>query len=146
MHPQALIIALFASALSTAAAPVEESEHPTSANSTGSYEAIEQLSLDKRDSCGTRGPLFDKQSISSLKWDLQNNNPNGKAYVPRQSWFSWSICNARVCIKNSYLTENTHIKRWEAGWAVGYIQDMCCYAGGNSQWYVLFLVLLQCYS
>ncbi|GKT76917.1 hypothetical protein ColTof4_09340 [Colletotrichum tofieldiae] len=135
MRTQSFLTAIASVVYSTAAAPTED--HPESLafgpfNITDGVETENSL-LSKRDDCGTLGALFSKNNINNLMWDLQNNNPDGMTYVPHNNFVSWSNGDAQVCVKNTYFTENTHVKRWEVGWAVGYIRDMCCTASGNSQ-------------
>ncbi|KAL0943132.1 uncharacterized protein CTRU02_201018 [Colletotrichum truncatum] len=142
MRTQSFLTAIASVVYSAAAAPTED--HPGSLfsgpfNITDAAETGNSLlTLTKRDDCGTLGALFSKNSINNLMWDLQNNNPDEMTYVPHNNFVTWSNGDARVCVKNTYFTENTHVKRWEVGWAVGYIRDMCCNASGNSQWYVYF--------
>lgn len=90
----------------------------------------------KRDWCGVQGDLMTKTDIQWLQSSLQNTDPNALAYVPKRSYYSWTLGTARICIYNDYIFENTHIKRWEAGWAVGYITGRCCRTPGTPQWYV----------
>ncbi|GKT66842.1 hypothetical protein ColTof4_12967 [Colletotrichum tofieldiae] len=138
MHPQSLLVILASAICSVAAAPTDD--HPESIwsglyNITDAAAAEDSLlSLEKRDSCGAGNRLLSKSSINNLMWDLQNNNPDGMTYLGHGSGTSWVNGEARVCVDNTYLTENTHVKRWEIGWAVGYIRDMCCTASGNPQW------------
>ncbi|KAK1952029.1 hypothetical protein LY78DRAFT_697864 [Colletotrichum sublineola] len=137
MRPQCVLAVIASVVCSAAAAPTED--HPESAflgpfNITDAAETENSLlTLNKRDECGTNGPLFSKNSINNLMWDLQNNDPDGMQYVPHNNLVSWSNGDAQVCVKNTYAFENTHVKRWEVGWAIGYIRDMCCTASGNPQ-------------
>jgi hypothetical protein len=133
-----LFVALNSLGLAVRAAPTESAENRAvwlgihTANETEAAAA----DLEKRgDSCGGSRYLINKSDISALQRDLQNNNPNELKYLPKQSWTGWVYGSALVCVHNYYLFENTHVKRWEAGWAVGYISGRCCTAENNPQWY-----------
>ncbi|ORY16975.1 hypothetical protein BCR34DRAFT_584035 [Clohesyomyces aquaticus] len=136
MRPQLYFLPLLSAFLSVHAAPAE-----TKAVWAGVHESVNSThaltlgdnGLAKRDDCGSTRHLVNKNDIIAMANDLQNNNPNGNAYVGHQSWTAWTLGSASVCIHNWYLTENTHVTRWEAGWAVRYISDRCCNVAGNSQ-------------
>ncbi|KAF6804361.1 hypothetical protein CMUS01_14868 [Colletotrichum musicola] len=92
--------------------------------------------LEKRANWCTSGSNYNQADADALQRDLQNNSPDSMSFVGAWSSVSWSWGTAKVCIANQYLADNTHIKRWEAGWAMGYIKDMCCSgksscSGGN---------------
>ncbi|GKT94903.1 secreted protein [Colletotrichum tofieldiae] len=76
--------------------------------------------LEKRADWCTSGSNYNQDNATELQRQLQNDNPNGLSYLPAWSTVSWSLGTAKVCISNQYLSDNTHIKRWEAGWAMGY--------------------------
>ncbi|KAK4443641.1 hypothetical protein QBC34DRAFT_476716 [Podospora aff. communis PSN243] len=94
----------------------------------GSTEPPPQLQA--RDSCGSN--IFNVQHAISMANELQNVSPNDLTFVGKTSWVSWTYGEARICIYNNYIFENTHIKRWEAGWVTGYIYNRCCNPGGNN--------------
>ena len=87
----------------------------------------------KREYCGT-GVLYNRADAVRMANNLQTINPNGLRYLAHRMSTSWTDNTARVCIYNYYLTENTHIKEWEVGWAMKYIMNMCCTAASNPQW------------
>ncbi|KAF5648648.1 hypothetical protein F52700_964 [Fusarium sp. NRRL 52700] len=87
--------------------------------------------LEKR-GCNS-GANFASNDAIQLKNNLQNSNPDQLSYLPARSILEWSLGSAKICVFNKYFFDNTHIKRWEAGWVTGYIKDSCC--GGNSQCY-----------
>ncbi|EWG55583.1 hypothetical protein FVEG_13565 [Fusarium verticillioides 7600] len=87
--------------------------------------------LEKR-GCNT-GANFPSNDAIKLKNNLQNSNPDQLSYLPARTILEWSLGDAKICVFNQYFFDNTHIKRWEAGWVTGYIKDSCC--GGNSQCY-----------
>ncbi|ORY16974.1 hypothetical protein BCR34DRAFT_584034 [Clohesyomyces aquaticus] len=87
--------------------------------------------FEKRDSCSGDG-LYNRGDADTLGRNLQNINPNTLHYLPALSSISWTIGTARVCVYNSYIYENTHVKEWEVGWGVNYIGGKCCQSG-NSQ-------------
>ncbi|PNP76782.1 hypothetical protein FNYG_09886 [Fusarium nygamai] len=92
----------------------------------------EQAPTFEKRGCNT-GANFPSNDAIKLKNNLQNNNPDQLSYLPARSLLEWSLGDAKICVFNKYPFENTHIKRWEAGWVTGYIKDSCC--GGNSQCY-----------
>ncbi|KZL80909.1 hypothetical protein CI238_06646 [Colletotrichum incanum] len=92
--------------------------------------------LEKRADWCTSGSNYNQDDATELQRQLQNDNPDGLSYLPAWSTMSWSLGTAKVCISNQYLSDNTHIKRWEAGWAMGYVRNLCCSgksscSGGN---------------
>ncbi|EXL65421.1 hypothetical protein FOPG_18353 [Fusarium oxysporum f. sp. conglutinans race 2 54008] len=91
----------------------------------------EASTLEKR-GCNS-GANFKSSDAIALKNSLQNNNPDQLSYLPARTLLEWSLGEAKICVNNWYAFENTHIKRWEAGWVTGYIKDSCC--GGNSMCY-----------
>ncbi|RFU72002.1 hypothetical protein TARUN_10259 [Trichoderma arundinaceum] len=84
------------------------------------------LDLDKRDQCQLVEKWFDSDDGRALQKSLQTNNPDEMTYLPHGYIHEWWLGGARVCVYNHYWFENTHVKRWEVGWAVGYILDKCC--------------------
>ncbi|KAF4333897.1 hypothetical protein FBEOM_12291 [Fusarium beomiforme] len=90
----------------------------------------EKPNLEKR-GCNS-GANFKASDAVKLQNSLQNQNPDQLVNLPARTLMEWSLGEAKICVNNWYAFENTHIKRWEAGWVTGYIRDTCC--GGNSQW------------
>lgn len=83
--------------------------------------------LSKRDWCNDPSMgEFDMSDALALQKDLQNNNPSQLFPVNHGGWQSWTLRTARICISNNYIFENTHVSRWEAGWAIGYDIQICC--------------------
>jgi len=97
-------------------------------NGTEKFEESSQL--EKR-GCNS-GANFKASDGIKLKNNLQGSDPDQLSYLPARSLIEWSLGEAKICVNNWYFSDNTHIKRWEAGWITGYIQDSCC--GGNSLW------------
>ncbi|KAL4886861.1 hypothetical protein BJY04DRAFT_212832 [Aspergillus karnatakaensis] len=87
--------------------------------------------LVRRDWCDTLTKFSEADAVS-LQQGLQSSN-QGLTYIPSGSYVNWDLGSARACVWNDYFFENTHVSAWEVGWAVGYINDMCC-AGGGSEW------------
>ena len=89
--------------------------------------------VEKRDFCGY-GTDFNNADMNSLANWLQNTDPWSQTYLPHQSvaWWKWGT--AMICVRNLYLFEDTHIPRWEAGWAVKYIRDNLGCCNGGSTW------------
>ncbi|KAL8933382.1 MAG: hypothetical protein Q9216_006391 [Gyalolechia sp. 2 TL-2023] len=69
--------------------------------------------------------------IQDLATYLQNDEPNKLEYVSHQNFITWNRGTAKVCVHNFYLTENTHVSHWEAGWAVQSVKDGCCSSGST---------------
>ncbi|KAK3684120.1 hypothetical protein B0T22DRAFT_483903 [Podospora appendiculata] len=82
------------------------------------------------DYCGGGGSM-DKSHISGLQNWLQNTNAWTYIYLPHQSVVRFSYGSAMMCLKNQYWTENTHVARWEAGWATGYVSEHSVNAASN---------------
>ncbi|KAF5619159.1 monocarboxylate transporter 2 [Fusarium tjaetaba] len=93
-------------------------------------DAPEQAPTLEKRGCNT-GANFPSNDAIKLKNNLQNSNPDQLSNLPARSILEWSLGDAKICVFNKYFFDNTHIKRWEAGWVTGYIKDSCC--GGNSQ-------------
>lgn len=91
--------------------------------------------LARRDWCDTL-TKFSESDALALQNSLQNaDNANGDLnYLAAHSYLSWDWGSARVCVWNDYVFENTHVSPWEAGWAVGYINGICCTGGDGSEW------------
>jgi hypothetical protein len=87
----------------------------------------------KRDEWCNTGALYSRADADQLQRNLQTLNPNRLKSLPARIATSWTIGTAKVCVYNHYVFENTHVKEWEVGWAMGYIAGKCC-TGGNSQW------------
>ncbi|KAL0936106.1 uncharacterized protein CTRU02_208321 [Colletotrichum truncatum] len=93
-------------------------------------------SLEKRANWCSKGSDYNQADADELQRQLQNINPNQMTYLPAWSTGGWIYGTAKVCLINQYLSDNTHVKRWEAGWGMGYIKNMCCSgksrcSGGN---------------
>jgi hypothetical protein len=94
-------------------------------------------SLSKRayDFCGERGgnnDIYSSADARTFANNLQNLNPNTMHYMPHGNCLTWAFGSAALCVKNTYLFENTHISEWELGWAISHIQDHCC--SGKDFW------------
>ncbi|KAF5694880.1 monocarboxylate transporter 2 [Fusarium denticulatum] len=96
-------------------------------------DAPEQAPAVEKRGCNS-GANFPSSDAIKLKNNLQNSNPDQLSYLPARSILEWSLGDAKICVFNKYFFDNTHTKRWEAGWVTGYIKDSCC--GGNSQCYL----------
>lgn len=92
-----------------------------------------------QDNCNTHTGYIIKSDIVALSASPQNTNAWTTAYLPSLTYASWSVGTAKICVRNAYWFENTHVTRWEAGWATGYIYDQCCKATDNAQWWVFRL-------
>jgi len=79
----------------------------------------------KRDNCGIGGSGIQPADIYSMVGDLQYNDPDSLRYVAHGNWIAWTVGSATICLFNDYLTENTHVSRWESGWAASFIQNEC---------------------
>ncbi|KAK3328798.1 hypothetical protein B0H66DRAFT_539363 [Apodospora peruviana] len=93
-------------------------------------DSLELPKLAARDGCNS-GNIFNVNHAVSLANDLQNNSPDQMTEANHRSWHSWTWGEARICIYNNYVFENTHVKRWEVGWVTKYIYNQCCNPGGN---------------
>lgn len=140
MHHFSILMTLAAAVCSVAAAPTTDDTETVwgGVYNLTDISAVEDLetSIEKRDSCGAGNILVSKSGVNDLIWDLQNNNPDGLTYLPHGGHTDWARGDVRVCVDNTYVFENTHVRRWEVGWAMSYIRDMCCSTSGNPQWYV----------
>jgi hypothetical protein len=94
--------------------------------------------LFKRDWCDWDIMLLSKSDAEGLRNNLQGSDPWNQVYLPHKSYKYWVWGNAKLCIVNAYVFENTHISRWNAGWAVDYMLQMCC--SNLSTWYASTLV------
>jgi hypothetical protein len=126
----ALFSSTFASPVSTAVTPVKAGPipkaydpllDPNNANSTMSILA----------SCpgGSNENTADIESMGN--W-LQSQS--GNFYLPHLSQMSWTLGSVKLCVDNNYLTENTHVTYWEAGWGALSVKNACCfnqYCGGG---------------
>ncbi|KAF6803180.1 hypothetical protein CSOJ01_11095 [Colletotrichum sojae] len=137
MHHFSILMTLAAAVCSVAAVPTGDSSEAVWA---GVYNLTDtsiiedsETPLKKRDECGAGNILVSKAGVNALISDLQNNNPDGLTYLPHGSGTNWARGDVRVCVDNTYVFENTHVKRWEVGWAMSYIRDMCCSTSGNPQ-------------
>ncbi|KAK4220698.1 hypothetical protein QBC38DRAFT_525180 [Podospora fimiseda] len=107
---------------------VYTAEHKPSLNTTSDVEI-----LDKRgDACYNLG--ININDVNAMINDLRYNNPWGTKYLPHKSVTGWWLGGTTICLYNDYLTENTHVTRWEAAWVTEYIRNMCGYDGnGNAR-------------
>lgn len=106
-------------------------------NSSAAVTAVEPPDsvIQKRDSCRQDRQPYNMADMAFIKNDLQTNDPWRLVKVVQSGGTaSWSWRTARICIRNPYLFDNTHVSRWEAGWAIGYITGMCC---PGATWYVV---------
>ncbi|KAH8693364.1 hypothetical protein GQ44DRAFT_792468 [Phaeosphaeriaceae sp. PMI808] len=72
--------------------------------------------------------------IEALANSLQNSNVNN--YLPKQSGLYWTRGSTRVCVRNNYIFENTHVSNWEVGWGAKSVRNACCFnqfCGGGSE-------------
>ncbi|KAI4191638.1 MAG: hypothetical protein LQ346_004684 [Caloplaca aetnensis] len=91
--------------------------------------------LSKRADCYT-GSGINTPDLTELARQLQNDNPDQLTYLPALSWTAWTYGSARTCVYNNYVYDNTHVKRWEAGWGSVSVKNQCCYTpycGGGKQ-------------
>ncbi|PPR03039.1 hypothetical protein CVT24_012305 [Panaeolus cyanescens] len=79
--------------------------------------------------CYTSSYNINRADLTKLSSSLQNNNPWQYVYLPHGYYVAWSLGTAILCVYNRYLTENTHLARWEAGWAIAHIQNSCSWTG-----------------
>jgi hypothetical protein len=87
--------------------------------------------LAKRDHCDTL-TTFSESDTRALQESLQSSSAD-LTFLGAHSYHSWDHGSARICVWNDYIFENTHVSQWEAGWAVGYVFDMCC-SGQGGDW------------
>jgi hypothetical protein len=126
----ALLSSTFASPLSTTVTPTKTGPiskaydpllDPNNANSTMSILA----------SC-SGGSNENTADIESMGNWLQGQS--GTFYAPHLSQTSWTLGSIKLCVDNNYLTENTHVSYWEAGWGALSVKNACCfnqYCGGG---------------
>ncbi|KAJ0162295.1 hypothetical protein CTA2_4784 [Colletotrichum tanaceti] len=133
-------------ALATSAAPLDSSAAPSALTMVqegpfplaqpkpvaAPQSELPATGLEKRNTgCGGGFGSYNQADADELQRQLQNYNPEKLVYLPAWSSYSWSVGTAKVCAINMYLSDNTHVKEWEAGWGMGYVRDMCC-AGKSS--------------
>ncbi|KAK3346024.1 hypothetical protein B0T25DRAFT_520540 [Lasiosphaeria hispida] len=92
--------------------------------------AEERGVLGKRDTCYRQDP-FSAADMRALKARLQGSRQNEMVELKHGFVTWWDQGSVKLCVYNNYIFENTHLKWWEAGWAVGYIDSACC--SSNSQ-------------
>jgi hypothetical protein len=143
----ALISSTFASPLSKTVTPIKTGPipkaydpllDPNNANSTMSILA----------SCpgGSNENTADIEAMGN--W-LQGQS--GNFYAPHLSQTYWTLGSIKLCVDNNYLTENTHVSYWEAGWGALSVKNACCfnqYCGGGKSSSIICEVmdglLIQC--
>ncbi|PPR00742.1 hypothetical protein CVT24_000948 [Panaeolus cyanescens] len=103
------------------------------------YRVTNGTDVNRASSCYSTKLNINRADLTALSSDLQNNNPWALTYVPSGQRIGWYLGSALVCIYNDYIFENTHVTRWEAGWAIKYIQDTCFYTG-SGVWYGCFFL------
>ncbi|PPR03040.1 hypothetical protein CVT24_012306 [Panaeolus cyanescens] len=86
---------------------------------------------DRAGGCYTTNYNINREDMTALSADLQNNNPQSLTYLPANHWISYRYGTALLCLFNDYVFENTHLSRWEAGWAIKNIQETCSYTGSG---------------
>ncbi|KAK1978352.1 hypothetical protein LZ30DRAFT_729156 [Colletotrichum cereale] len=140
------VLAITLGSLATYALPTEPSTAPAALEvvkegpfhytklqgTTTARSEIAKTGLEKRANWCTSGSEYNQADATELQRQLQNVNPDGLTSLPAWDVVSWSYGTAKVCVSNQYLSDNTHIKRWEAGWGMGYIRNLCC--SGKSSW------------
>ncbi|TLS27894.1 hypothetical protein PpBr36_02066 [Pyricularia pennisetigena] len=67
-----------------------------------------------------------RSDVNNLKNWLLSNDPEARTYLARRTSSSWSLGTARITLNNDYFFEDTSVKRFEFGWALGWIADNCC--------------------
>jgi hypothetical protein len=137
---QNLLLSLLALVFAAVAIPVESARLVFDGVQHQNESLVVDDALQKRDGChGANSQLIQKSDVVALANDLQNTgNPWELTFLPSRSSATWSLGTARVCVYNKYIindpSTNTHVSRWEAGWAVGYINGQCCTAANNPLW------------
>lgn len=101
-------------------------------------EDTEISALFKRDRCYNTGAdvTINIEDARNLQRSLQNDSPNSMVFVGQANHVTFYWGAVKLCIQNAYVFENTHIKHWDAGWAIGYLLNWCC-DGGNQKWYFI---------
>ncbi|KAL8656929.1 MAG: hypothetical protein Q9226_002435 [Calogaya cf. arnoldii] len=139
------LLAAYASLASTAAVPAAAAspedkvlvfEGPFPMNTTlegPDSSSADAPTLSKRAVCLWSGSNIYIPDINEMVRQLQNDWPDQLKYLPARSYASWTWGAARICAQNWYYADNTHIKRWEAGWAANEAKNHCC-PGGPSSW------------
>jgi hypothetical protein len=90
--------------------------------------AINPLAKRDDNSCGLPWGLnqvFYKPDSNGLSNALKTNNPNTAHSLPHNHVISWTWGNAKICVINKYILEDTYVSEWEAGWSIGYILGQC---------------------
>lgn len=66
--------------------------------------------------------------MGAISYWFENTNPWTYTYLPHGSLTYWtnSPLNIRVCVRNNYWFDNTHVANWDIGWGVGYVNQYCC--------------------
>ncbi|KAK3986519.1 hypothetical protein QBC44DRAFT_402435 [Cladorrhinum sp. PSN332] len=105
------------------AAIVSEDRKPPS--NTSDTEAVV-----KRDHCNFSQGIT-RSDVVALSNELMNNSPWTWSYLEHGwvRWWTWG--SARICLYNDYWFENTHVSRFEGGWAAEFIMNSCGYDGSG---------------
>ncbi|KAL8849299.1 MAG: hypothetical protein Q9221_005709 [Calogaya cf. arnoldii] len=135
------LLAVCASLASTAAVPaaaaspedkvlVFEGPFPINSTEEALSSPVAARALAKRAWCYYSQAMY-TSDISEMVRQLQNDWPDSLKYLPAKSYASWTWGSAKICARNWYQFENTHIKRWEVGWAANEVKNKCC---PNNPW------------
>ena len=113
-------------------------EGPYPLNSTIEGRSSDDHILVKRAACNWGGASIYLDDIDEMVRQLHNDYPDQLSYLPARSYVGWNRGEARICAQNRYYADNTHVKRWEAGWAANVVRNECCpgspsYCGGGMQ-------------
>jgi hypothetical protein len=105
---------------------------PTVERRAAAPEALAKLS--KRADCYD-GATFYSDDLNKLGNYLQSRSDN--VYMPKQSSYSWAWGSVKLCVRNNYVFENTHVSYWEMGWGLLAVKNQCCLtnicSGGKQQ-------------
>lgn len=121
--------------LTDVALNIEFSTFVTTEEAFNEMYGVNETTLQKRDSCGGQGDLFNVyDAINMANW-LKNTNPNNYHFV-NSNWngIQWALGTARICIFNPWVYGTTWVREWEVGWVTEYIYNICCNPAGNWQW------------
>lgn len=73
----------------------------------------------------TSGSNENTADITAMGNWLQGQS--GTFYLPHLSQTSWTLGSIRLCVNNDYLSQNTHVSFWEAGWGALSVKNACCF-------------------
>ncbi|KAI4259872.1 MAG: hypothetical protein L6R42_004333 [Xanthoria sp. 1 TBL-2021] len=68
-------------------------------------------------------PLSDAQALAT---ELQTVDPDDMSYLPHHNSLWWEKGLVRICVRNSFIAQNTHVMRKYVGDNIQKIIDKCC--------------------